>query len=158
MSKRAKKEGKKAFPKIWILVAVAAALFLWAVLITFDFGISGQPVVMDPAEIAYRDYLSHYAYPETDDFLYIYGPGDIGVIRDGKLSSDRYSTRELALQSFGGDNKERLTVTEVSEDGNFLSVSRKQTTASFVDASVSLSQEKVIGTGANSLTFLFYNM
>ncbi len=157
MKTREKKEGKKAFPKIWILVAVAAILFVWAVLITFDFGISGSPVVMDPAEIAYREYLSHYAYPETDDFMYIYGPGDIGVIRDGVLRSDRYSTRELALQSFGGDNKGRLTVEEVSEDGDFLSVTRNQMTTNFVDANVSLSQEKTIGTGANSLTFLFYN-
>ena len=160
MKKREKKEGKKAFPKIWILVAVAAVLFVWAVLITFDFGISGDPVVMDPAEISYREYLSHYAYPETDDFMYIYGPGDIGIIRDGKLLKERYSTRGFALVALGydkADDKARITVEEVSEDGNFLSVTRNQMTANFVDANVSLSQEKTIGTGANSLTFLFYN-
>ena len=97
MKTREKKEGKKAFPKIWILVAVAAILFVWAVLITFDFGISGDPVVMDPAEIAYREYLSHYAYPETDDFMYIYGPGDIGIIRDGKLTDTRYESQKAAV-------------------------------------------------------------
>ena len=160
MKTREKKEGKKAFPKIWILVALAVALFIAAVFITFDFGVSGDPVVMDPAEIAYREYLSHYAYPETDDFMYIYGPGDIGIIKDGKLSSGRYSSREWALHALGydkPDDKARVTVEEVSEDGNFLSVTRKQVTANFAGANVSLSQEKTIGTGANSLTFLFYN-
>ena len=160
MKKREKKEGKKAFPKIWILVAVAAILFVWAVLITFDFGISGSPVVIDPAENAYRVYLSHYAYPETDDFMYIYGVGDIGIIKDGKLGSGRYSSREWALRALGydkPDDKERVTVEEVSKDGNFLSVTRNQMTANFVDANVSLSQEKTIGAAAGELLFLFYN-
>ncbi|MBE6943876.1 MAG: hypothetical protein E7453_06405 [Ruminococcaceae bacterium] len=160
MKKREKKADKKAFPKIWILVAVAAVLFVWAVLITFDFLPSGDPVILDPAEIAYREYLSHYTYPETDDFLYIYGVGDIGIIKDGKLGSGRYSSREWALHALGydkPDDKERVTVEEVSKDGNFLSVTRNQMTANFVDAKVSLTQTKTIGAAAGELLFLFYN-
>ena len=153
MEKREKKADKKAFPKIWILVAFAAILFVWAVLITFDFGISGDPVVIDPAEIAYRDYLSHYAYPETDDFVYIYGPGELGVIRDGKLLKDRYSTRDAALQALGYD-KNLMTLTEWSKD--FYAISKNPATANLANANVSLTQEKTIGSGADGLTFLFY--
>ena len=147
MKKREKKEGKKAFPKIWILAAVAAILFVWAVLITFDFGISGSPVVIDPAENAYRVYLSHYAYPETDDFLYIYGPGDIGIIKNGVLSGTRYETSAAALQALGYD-KSYMTLTEISDDGNFVSLTRNQVTAGFAGADVTLTQTKTIGSAA----------
>ncbi len=154
-------KSKKPFPTGKIILIIALASLLVALLlpqITAWLAINVDIKEMDRAEVAYRQYLSHYAYPECDDFLYIYGVEDVGVIRDGKLTAGRYKTLGLALEALAyGDPKPLMTAEQVDKDGNLWAVTRSQVTANFVGANVNLTQEKIIGTGAEGLQFLFYN-
>ena len=154
-------KSKKPFPTGKIILIIALVSLLVALLLPQITAWLAKNVTiqeLDRAEVAYLQYLSHYAYPECDDFLYIYGVEDVGVIRDGKLTAGRYKTLGLALEALAyGDPKPLMTAEQVDKDGNLWAVVRSQVTANFVGANVNLTQEKIIGTGAEGLQFLFYN-